>query len=156
MTTTEAFEALMPEPFGYVPFPGEFYPPDQLDAEVKDDPFTTRVYSAAQMRAMFDAATERAAKQVPMQPVVLATDGVIRFQENRIVSALLENSRQHGYGLNEAARDDYTPEERMQVAQLIGYSVSGYGSLSFVTDESCEEADRHAAAIRARDEGVRG
>lgn len=62
MTTTEAFEALMPEPVGYVPFPGEFYPPDELDAEVKNDPFTTRVYSHAQMRAMFDAATERAAK----------------------------------------------------------------------------------------------
>lgn len=105
-------------------------------------------------RRTWNAATERAAKQVPMQPVVLAAGGVIRFKENRIVSAFLDNSRRHGYGLNEAARDDYTPEERMQVAQLIGYSVSGYGSLSFVTDESCEEADRHAAAIRARDEGV--
>ncbi|MET3371970.1 hypothetical protein ABIC89_001011 [Variovorax boronicumulans] len=62
MTTTEAFEALMPEPVGYVPFHGEFYPPDELDDEVKDDPSVTRVYSANQMRAMFDAATERAAK----------------------------------------------------------------------------------------------
>lgn len=63
-TLRDEFEALMPEPVGYVPFPGEFYPPDELDAEVKDDPFTTRVYSHAQMRAMFDAATERAAKLV--------------------------------------------------------------------------------------------
>ncbi|GER21308.1 hypothetical protein [Variovorax boronicumulans] len=79
MTTTEAFETLMPEPFGYVPFPGEFYPPDQLDAEVKDDPFTTRVYTAAQMRAMFDAATERAAKLCESEAVEELTDGDLAY-----------------------------------------------------------------------------
>lgn len=58
-------EALMPEPFGYVPFAGEFYPPDELDAEVKNDPSVPAVFTADQVRqAMLDA-TERAAKKVP-------------------------------------------------------------------------------------------
>jgi hypothetical protein len=55
-------EALMPEPFGYVPFAGEFYPPDELDAEVKNDPDVPAVYTATQMREAILAATERAAK----------------------------------------------------------------------------------------------
>lgn len=79
MNPTEAFAALMPEPVGYIPFPGEFYPPDQLDAEVKDDPFTTRVYSHAQMRAMFDAATERAAKLCEEEVVEELTDGDLAY-----------------------------------------------------------------------------
>jgi len=94
-------------------------------------------------------ATERAAKQAPMQPVVIAEDGKIRFKENRIVSAFYEKSRASGFGLNEAALGDFTPEEHMQLAQLIGYSVDGYGTLSYVSDESYEEADKRAAAIRA-------
>lgn len=57
-------EALMPEPFGYVPFAGEFYPPDELDAEVKNDPTVPAVYTATQMREAILAATERAAKKV--------------------------------------------------------------------------------------------
>lgn len=123
---------------------------DRPECEYED------LFNADQVREAIQAATEWAAKRVPMQPVVLASDEVIRFKENRIVYALLENSRRHGYGLNEATRDDYTPDERMQMAQLIGYSVSGYGSLSYVTDESYEEAERRAAAIRARDGGGQG
>lgn len=69
--TNEAFETLMPEPHGYVPFPGEFYPAAQLDAEVRNDPLVPRVYSADQMRQMFDAATERAAK-LSWQPIETA------------------------------------------------------------------------------------
>lgn len=62
MTTLHPdLEALMPEPFGYVPFAGEFYPPDELDAEVKNDPTVPAVYTATQMREAILAATERAA-----------------------------------------------------------------------------------------------
>lgn len=61
MTTLHPdLEALMPEPFGYVPFAGEFYPPDELDAEVKNDPTVPAVYTATQMREAILAATERA------------------------------------------------------------------------------------------------
>lgn len=48
MTTTEAFAALMPEPAHVV--------------HTRDEAGEIKLYSTAQMRAMFDAATERAAK----------------------------------------------------------------------------------------------
>ena len=83
----------------------------------------------------------------PMQPIELAQDGVIRFKTNRMVNDLYEFSVARGFGLNEMARRDYTPDERMQFAQLIGYSVSGYGGLSYVSDESANKADAIAAAI---------
>lgn len=78
--------------------------------------------------------------QMPMQPMCLDPHGVVRFKENRIVSALYEHSRKHGYGLNETAQGDFTADEHMQLAQLIGYSLSGYGELSYVTDEAYEQA----------------
>jgi len=73
-----------------------------------------------------------------MQPIVVAKDGAIRFLENRIIRDLLETS---SLCLNKIAVRDYTDDERMQLAQLIGYSVSGYGELSYVSDESYSKAD---------------
>lgn len=93
---------------------------------------------------------------IPMQPLVTDKHGVLRFKENRIVSALLEHSRKHGYGLNEVAHGNFTPEEHMQVAQLIGYSLDGYGTLSYVTDESYDRAalaaPSEATAVEPADE----
>jgi len=92
----------------------------------------------------------------PMQPIVWSGDGVIRFKENRIVNAILERSSRAGYDLNAIARDEYTPEDRMQLAQLTGYSISGYGTLSYASPESAEKADAIAdamSAARAQQEG---
>lgn len=96
----------------------------------------------------WNAATERAAKQVPMQPVGVADDGVVRFKANRIIGALYREAANHGLDMNGIARGDFTKEERMQFAQLIGYSVSGYGQLSYVSDESYDDAEQRAAFIR--------
>ena len=71
----------------------------------------------------------------PIQPLVMV-DGVLRFQENKAVSAVLAFAAARGFGLNELACGDFSAEDHMQLAQLIGYSLSGYGSLSYVTDES--------------------
>ncbi|WP_313330699.1 hypothetical protein [Comamonas sp.] len=77
----------------------------------------------------------------PMQPVIVSEPaGIHRFKENRIVSKLVEHGHKTGYGPNQIACDDYTPDERMQLAQLIGYSVDGHGTLSYVTDESFKRA----------------
>lgn len=75
MTTTEAFEALMPDSVGFrtrhrsEPEMIGHYPWTYSDARRRlyDRPAFEYedLYTAAQMRAMFDAATERAAKQVP-------------------------------------------------------------------------------------------
>lgn len=81
----------------------------------------------------------------PMQP--LRVEGsTIRFVRNRIVDDLYEFAAERGFGLNEiavkAALGNYTKEEQMQFAQLLGYSLSGYGTLSYVSNESWEEADK--------------
>ncbi|EOV9624909.1 hypothetical protein [Cronobacter sakazakii] len=77
---------------------------------------------------------------VPMQPLVIDAKGTLRFKENPIVRKLLDYSTGHGYGLNEMVLEKFDAEDRMQLAQLIGYSLSGYGSLSYVTDESYARA----------------
>lgn len=117
------------------------YGPEQIDRDDEGEYLhRAEVLALATYYAPLSAAAPSGASDAPMQPLVIAADGRVRFKENRIVSALLEHSRKHGYGLNETARGDFTPEEHMQVAQLIGYSLDGYGTLSYVTDESYDRA----------------
>lgn len=78
--------------------------------------------------------------KLPMQPLAIDAYGTLRFKENPIVRKLLDYATEHGYGLNEIALDEFEAEDQMQLAQLIGYSLSGYGSLSYVTDESYDRA----------------
>ncbi|MDR9909384.1 hypothetical protein [Enterobacter hormaechei] len=86
--------------------------------------------------------------ELPIQPLVIDGHGTLRFKENPIVRRLLDYSTEHGYGLNEMALEQFDAEDRMQLAQLIGYSLSGYGDLSYVTDESYARAAMFAAAIQ--------
>jgi hypothetical protein len=76
----------------------------------------------------------------PTQPVALDADGVLRFKQNTIVRDLLDVASAHGLDLNEIARRQYCDEDRVQLAQLIGYSVSGFGELSYVSDEAYARA----------------
>ncbi len=78
-------------------------------------------------------------KTHPIQPILLVND-VARFKENKIVSKLLDFSQSKGYGLNEIACDNFSQEDHIQLAQLIGYSHSGFGDLSYVTDAVYETA----------------
>lgn len=81
-------------------------------------------------------------KHFPMQPIIKAPDGVYRFQANPIVRFLLDAGP---FDMNKiAVLPGITQEEREQFAQLIGYSVSGFGDLSYASDEVYDEA---AAAI---------
>lgn len=80
---------------------------------------------------------------MPMQPIIWVGD-VIRFQENRIVRKLLDEG---GINLNHIACWDVSCEERAQFAQLIGYSVSGFGDLGYASDEVVEDADSQAEAM---------
>lgn len=74
-------------------------------------------------------------KQHPIQPLYLDRHKVIRFHENKIVSFLARDR------LNElAAMNCFSREDWQQLAQLIGYSLSGYGELSYVTDKAYERA----------------
>ena len=71
----------------------------------------------------------------PMQPLVVDEKGVVRFRENKIVDWLFHTGK---LDLNELAmmQENFDAADHMQIAQLLGYSVSGYGDLSYVTDES--------------------
>ena len=86
----------------------------------------------------------------PMQPVEIDEDGKPRFRENRIVRLLLEEGP---HNLNSIAEDAnarrFTCEEMEQLAQLIGYSVGGFGELSFASDEAVAKADKAAATLMA-------
>lgn len=75
------------------------------------------------------------------QPLVLDEGGVVRFKENPIVRYLLDNG---GIDMNQLALLGFTNEDQAQFAQLIGYSVSGWGDLSYVTASQCKEADIRA------------
>lgn len=72
----------------------------------------------------------------PIQPLVTDSHGIIRFHKNQIVRDLLDHASQHGMSLNTIACVNYSQEDRQQLAQLIGYSHSGYGELSYVDDAS--------------------
>ena len=74
----------------------------------------------------------------PLQSLVRDPDGVIRFRKNTIVCFLLENGP---WDLNKLARIPFSNEDRQQFAQLIGYSLSGYGELPYVDDEAYEMAE---------------
>lgn len=64
----------------------------------------------------------------PIQPTEEDPHGVIRFKKNAIVEYLAQGK------LNDLVVMPFSEEDRQQLAQLIGYSVSGYGTLSYVTD----------------------
>lgn len=71
------------------------------------------------------------------QPMQKIKDG--RFVENAIVRWLLDNGN---LDLNDIACQPFSNEDREQFAQLIGYSLSGYSSLSYVSDDSYAKAQK--------------
>jgi hypothetical protein len=74
---------------------------------------------------------------MPIQPIK-----DYRFVENKIVRMLLDTHP--NMDMNTIACGDFTDQERMQFAQLIGYSLSGFSELSYVDDETYD-----AASIKA-------
>jgi hypothetical protein len=74
----------------------------------------------------------------PIQPLIKDEYGVIRFKPNAIVRYLLDAGP---FDMNHLALAPFRQEDREQFAQLIGYSVSGFGSLSYVSEETVERAD---------------
>lgn len=75
----------------------------------------------------------------PHQPIREDSNGVQRFRENAIVRYLLDNG---STDMNKLAVLSFPREDRIQFAQLIGYSVCGFGDLDYVDDLSYQEALR--------------
>lgn len=84
----------------------------------------------------------------PMQPVVKDEDGVLRFRENKIVRYLLDLARKHKIAdLNSIAELPFSQADREQFTQLIGYAITGYHELGYVSDASAEQASKLAHAV---------
>ena len=73
----------------------------------------------------------------PVQPLKKDNDGVLRFKKNNIVRFLLDAGP---FDLNKLALMPFSDEDREQFAQLIGYSLSGFGDLDYVSDETYDKA----------------
>ena len=92
---------------------------------------------------------KKAAINFPHQPCEIDKNGVFRFKENRIVRKLLDLCWSHRiFDLNDIAAlvqtGVYTKEERDQLRQLIGYSISGFLELDIT------QGSRRAANYRQR------
>ncbi|HEY4358238.1 MAG TPA: hypothetical protein VGN16_21005 [Acidobacteriaceae bacterium] len=79
----------------------------------------------------------------PIQPLVRDKHRVLRFKKNAIVEFLLDNG---SFNMNHIAAMRFSVEDREQFAQLIGYSLSGFGDLDYV---------RNSTYKRASEAGVR-
>ena len=73
----------------------------------------------------------------PIQPIIKDADGRPRFKPNAIVRYLLDHG---GFDLNTLTERDFSREDWQQFAQLIGYSLAGFGELSYVDRETYEAA----------------
>lgn len=96
--------------------------------------------------------TEPVTAPHPMQPLVISGRSIVRFKANAIVQYLLDNG---GIDLNRLAVLEFPAEDREQFAQLIGYSVSGYNELSYVTDASAAQANAAAEVLLPNSAGCR-
>jgi hypothetical protein len=99
----------------------------------------------------------------PDQPIALDGHGVIRFKENAIARFLVNwaagANGSVGYpalatpgrcapDLNQLAQMDFSREDWVQFAQLIGYSVGGWGDLGYVNDADWRRIHDKAEVIR--------
>lgn len=74
----------------------------------------------------------------PIQPLIKDDHGILRFKPNAIVRYLLDAGP---FNMTDLALMPFSQEDRQQFAQLIGYSVSGFSTLSYASDEILEEIE---------------
>lgn len=91
----------------------------------------------------------------PRQPIGWDDHGVIRFKRNAIVDWMLEKGRIGAkFDLNEISmmvhKGLFSVEDYVQLDQLIGYSVSGFGDLSHVPKEEVDACDEIAHEVSKR------
>lgn len=79
----------------------------------------------------------------PIQPLATDAQGVVRFKANKIVQHLLDTHPT--CDMNALAVLDFTDDDRQQFAQLIGYSLSGYCSLTRYVDDASYYAAANVA-----------
>lgn len=83
----------------------------------------------------------------PLQKIIIDEHGVHRFERNKIVEFLLDAGQ---FDLNQIAAMPFDREDREQFAQLIGYSISGFGELSYVSDEAYDLAAAESDKLKPK------
>ncbi len=68
----------------------------------------------------------------PIQPTVTDDDGIVRFKRNAIVRYLLDAGP---FGMDDLSLIPFNVEDRVQFAQLIGYSLCGFSELGYVSEK---------------------
>lgn len=86
----------------------------------------------------------------PIQPLATDAQGVVRFKANKIVQHLLDTHPT--CDMNALSVLDFTDDDRQQFAQLIGYSLSGYSSLTRYVDDASYYAAANVAAGMTEEE----
>jgi hypothetical protein len=123
---------------------------EELNSEILSTRASLLALKAERDALEVDAPT--VTRKHPIQRVAPDAHGTVRFVQNPIVSFLLD---QYTPGLNGladlSANKDFSSEDWEQLAQLIGYSVDGFSTLSYVSDETMAEADA-AVALLAKKE----
>ena len=84
----------------------------------------------------------------PMQKIYRDDSGVVRFRGNEIIRHLCDTG---ALDLNRVAIMGFSDEDHMQVAQLLGYSVGGFGELSYADEKTVRLADLAAARLTTGD-----
>lgn len=82
--------------------------------------------------------------QQPIQPVI-KNGNQKRFHPNAIVRHLLDSHQTED--MNSIGNGRFLREDREQFAQLIGYSVAGFGTLSYVSDYVYEKAENEDSSV---------
>jgi len=83
-------------------------------------------------------AKKRGMARHPVQPLITEEGGIIRFKPNRIVKHLIAIAPP--MYLNKMACMEFSDEDWTQFSQLIGYSLSGFGELSYVDNKTYSAA----------------
>lgn len=86
--------------------------------------------------------------EMPLQPLYVDTNNVIRFRGNKIVKHLLDTHP--CCDLNKLATLPFTKADQEQFAMLIGYSVTGFGELSYVSDKTYEKVQIKVIELEIR------
>ena len=80
----------------------------------------------------------------PMQKIYLDDHGTARFCRNEIIRHLCDSG---ALDLNRIATMGFSDEDHMQLAQLLGYSVSGFSDLSYADEKTVRLADLAVARL---------
>lgn len=88
--------------------------------------------------------------KLPIQPIIKDEHDTLRFQRNEVVRYLLDHG---GIDLNQLALIGFPQADQEQFAQLIGYSLSGFGELDYASKETCDLAEEMASNLAVSEDG---